>query len=295
MTHKPFILGMEGVTLTQQETELFQKHPPKGYILFKRNCHTPHQILELTASLRQISGSDCPILIDQEGGRVSRLKEPTFQEFPAPATFKTPDAVYQNARNMARQLAELGITVNCTPLADLVFDSTHAVIGDRSFGSDPHHVGLMAANVIQGHFDAHITPIIKHIPGHGRALVDSHETCPRVDTPLETLASTDFEAFIQTQSNLSPLQQENLWAMTAHIIYTDIDPLHCATQSKIVIQDIIRKTIHFKGTLISDCITMKALEGTMVERAQACFEAGCDLVLHCSGDFTEMQALLSSH
>ena len=291
----PTIVGVTSTELTQKETALFTKHAPVGFILFKRNCDTPDQVKKLIKTLHQIAGEDCPILIDQEGGRISRLKKPNFSEFPAPSTFKTPEEAYDNAVEMAKQLKNLGITINCTPLADLVFQSTHHVIGDRSFGNDPQYIGKMAAAVIKGHFDSGITPVLKHLPGHGRAIVDSHEELPIVSESTSTLINTDFKAFQETLSHLSHVQQQKLWGMTAHVVYDQIDNKNCATQSLDIIHHIIRKHIGFSGTLISDCITMKALSGNTVEKAQKCLKAGCDIVLHCSGNFEELSSLLTAH
>lgn len=288
----PAVVGVQSTSLTHQEIDLFQKMPPLGFILFKRNCETPDQIKRLVQQFKNLSGVNCPILIDQEGGRVSRLKAPHFKEFQAPSIFQTPEHAYNNALEMAHQLKELGVTVNCTPLADLVFHSTHDVIGDRSFGQDPKYIGEMAAAVIKGHFDAGITPVIKHLPGHGRAIVDSHEELPVVSDDRSTLDKTDFKAFQETLKHLSHEQRQQLWGMTAHILYSAVDCNNCATQSADIIQNIIRKHIGFHGTLISDCITMKALSGNTFEKAQKCLMAGCDIALHCSGDFDEMSVLL---
>jgi beta-N-acetylhexosaminidase len=288
----PAIVGVKSTALAQQEIDLFIQHTPAGFILFTRNCATPQQVKELIKAFQKIAGEDCHILIDQEGGRVARLKQPNFNEFLAPSTFKTPEDAYNNAVEMAYQLTDLGITINCTPLADLVFQVTHNVIGDRSFGNDPQYIGEMAAAVIKGHFDSGITPVLKHLPGHGRAIVDSHEELPVVSESKSTLIQTDFKAFQETLSHLSSPQQQALWGMTAHIVYDQIDNKNCATQSPDIIHNIIRKHIGFSGTLISDCITMKALSGSTVEKAQKCLQAGCDLVLHCSGDFDEISDLL---
>ncbi|CAO4844755.1 MAG: Beta-hexosaminidase [Holosporales bacterium] len=285
------IFGIQSTTLSTGECALFSKAQPHGIILFQRNCESVHQIKALIADIHSVCGKDTPILIDQEGGRVSRLKAPVFKEFPAPNTFESPKAVYDNAVMMAEQLLELGITVNCTPLADLCFPLTHAVIGDRSFGQDPKFVGTMAKAVIQGHLDRGITPVIKHLPGHGRALCDSHESLPIVKTPLTDLKQTDFKAF---SIALEGLDHSKIWGMTAHIVYEDIDPTHCATQSNRVIEESIRRDIGFKGPLISDCVTMKALTGTYAERVQKSLKAGCDFALHCSGNLDEMTEIYLS-
>ncbi|CAO5678590.1 MAG: Beta-hexosaminidase [Holosporales bacterium] len=285
------IFGIQSTTLSEGECALFSKAKPRGIILFQRNCVSSGQIKALVAQIHNICGKDTPILIDQEGGRVSRLKSPAFKEFPAPKTFQTPKAAYDNAVLMAEQLLELGITVNCTPLADLCFPITHAVIGDRSFGQDPKYVGEMAKAVIQGHLDTGITPIIKHLPGHGRALCDSHESLPIVKTPQDELKQTDFKAF---SIALDGLDHTKIWGMTAHIVYEDIDPTQCATQSNRVIEQCIRQDIGFKGLLISDCVTMKALTGTYADRIQKSLKAGCDFALHCSGNLDEMTEIFSA-
>lgn len=283
------IVGLASFTLTPEEEALFKAYPPYGFILFQRNCKDPEQVRNLVDHLKSITRNDVPILIDQEGGRVSRLKEPNFREFKAPSHFKTPEEVYDNAVLMAAQLKDLGVNVNCTPLADLVFASTHKVIGDRSFGDDPTYIGEMAAAVIQGHLDQGVMPVLKHLPGHGRAITDSHEELPVVSADKANLEQTDFKAFRETLTRI----KQPIWGMTAHILYSDIDPKYCATQSSTIIQEIIRDRIGFNGFLISDCLTMKALKGSYKEKAEACMNAGCDAVLHCSGNIDEMREILA--
>lgn len=285
---KKAIVGIQSLKLTEEEKRLFQKHPPAGIILFTRNCQNEKQLKDLTNEIRDVLGFNCPILIDQEGGSVSRLKKPFFEEFSAPGTFKNVKDVYDNALKMSQQLKDLGITVNCTPLVDLLFEKTHHVIGNRSFGSDPDHVSDMASAVINAHFEVGIMPIFKHLPGHGRATVDSHENLPIVCEDYEILRELDFKAFRYTLEKSIAMP----WGMTAHIVYEKIDSLKCATHSKIIIDQIIRKEIGFSGVLITDCLTMKALKGTYAERALCALENGCDFVLHCSGDFAQASEIL---
>lgn len=287
---KPVIFGISSIHLTPEEKSLFKAYCPSGIILFQRNCENPDQVKNLVDEIKNILGFDCPILIDQEGGRVSRLKEPNFKEFLAPASFENNEDVFNNAFQMAMQLKNLGINVNCTPLADLVFKETHAIIGDRSFGNDPNLVAEKAALVINAHFKAGVMPVIKHLPGHGRAVSDSHENLPIVDAFLHDLEISDFKAFKKAlgQSEYMP------WGMTAHIVYSAIDKLHCATLSKKIIKEIIREKIGFLGVLLSDCLTMKALKGSYKERAQKSLEAGCDVVLHCSGNYEEMREIIQN-
>jgi beta-N-acetylhexosaminidase len=287
---KPGIFGIASTSLTPEEKSLFKTYVPSGIILFQRNCTTPVQVKDLTLEIENILGFDCPILIDQEGGRVSRLKNPNFKEFPAPATFKTNEDIFNNAFEMATQLKDLGITVNCTPLADLIFNETHAIIGDRSFGCDPNSVAEKAALVINAHLKAGVMPVIKHLPGHGRAVADSHEDLPIVSASLQELEINDFKAFKKTLEKSDDMP----WGMTAHIIYDAIDKIYCATQSEKVIKNIVRESIGFAGILLSDCMTMKALTGPYKERAQKSLRAGCDIVLHCSGNFEEMSEILKN-
>jgi beta-N-acetylhexosaminidase len=287
---KPGIFGILSTHLQPAERELFKTYKPSGIILFQRNCQNTDQVKALTADIKKLLGFDCPILIDQEGGRVSRLKNPQFKEYSAPASFRNNEDIFENAFEMALQLKDLGINVNCTPLADLVFDETHAIIGDRSFGNDPKIVAEKAAIVINAHLKVGIMPIIKHLPGHGRAVADSHEDLPIVNASLHDLEMNDFKAFKEAlqKSEMMP------WGMTAHIIYNAVDEQHCATQSRKVINDIIRKAIGFSGILLSDCLTMKALKGSYKDRAQKSLEAGCDIILHCSGNLFEMEEILQN-
>ncbi len=285
---KPVIVGLSGYTVTPEEEALFKEHQPAGFILFLRNCKTATQVKSLTTHLQQITHNpNIPVLIDQEGGRVQRLP---WRDDPSAACFvKSNDAnaCYNNAITMASALKELGINVNCTPVLDLTVDGADPIIGDRVFGHCTDSIEFMAKTVIDGHLEAKVLPVIKHIPGHGRATVDSHKALPIVDTPLQELKETDFKPFKRLAKN-SPL------GMTAHIVYTAIDSKNPATFSKTVIEDIIRDYMGFEGLLMSDDLNMHALSGTMAERAQKCLEAGCDLALHCSGDYNEMAEIFAA-
>lgn len=287
------IFGCEGLALSEQETAFFKQVNPLGFILFARNIDHPEQVKALVASLRETVGWNCPILIDQEGGRVARLRPPHWRKYPAVEQFanlykqgkqeEAKEAVYYNYRMLGDELFALGINVDCAPVMDLRFEGAHDIIGDRSFGECPKQVAELAEQNAKGLLDSGVLPIIKHIPGHGRALVDSHEDLPRVDASLETLQQTDFASFKQLASH-------PWWAMTAHIVYEAIDDALPATQSTKVIR-LIREEIGFDGFLISDDLSMKALGGTYEERASKSLAAGCDAVLHCNGDMKEMQAV----
>lgn len=287
------IYGFEGYTLTADERAFFKESNPYGYILFKRNCQTPEQLRALTDSLRELSGRDeLPILIDQEGGRVARLTTPEWEEIPPAGVFddlvqkanlsKAERAVYLQARIIAKQLFDAGITVNCAPLADVPVAGSHDIIGDRAFGKTPQQVSKLARQQSEGLLDGGVLPVLKHIPGHGRATADSHEDLPVVDTPLADLEQTDFIPFKKLAD--IPL------GMTAHILYTALDNTHIATQSQTIIR-YIRETIGFDGLLMSDDLSMKAMQGSFTERAEKTLAAGCDLVLHCNGKMEEMVAV----
>lgn len=285
------IFGFSGTALTADERDFFRDVQPYGYIVFARNIDTPDQVKRLTAELRELAGGEAlPILIDQEGGRVARLRPPHWRKSPSAAelvaeAMSVEDArqrVYLNARLLADELRELGITVNCAPVADIPVAGADAIISDRAYGTDAETVATLAAEMARGLTDSGVLPVVKHIPGHGRATVDSHHALPVVDAPLEVLQQTDFAPF----KALAHLP----YAMTAHIIYTAIDPDHCATMSPAVIQ-IVREQIGFKGLLMTDDLSMNALSGDFAERTRAALAAGCDLILHCNGDMVEMQAI----
>lgn len=285
---KAVILGLKGYELSDDERKFFTLEKPLGFILFKRNIETPVQVKKLVRQLKECVGWDCPILIDQEGGRVARLKPPHWRNSPPAKVFadlalKNTDsaleAIYMNARLIGEELHGIGVNVDCAPVCDLLFEDAHDIVGDRSFGTNPEKVAQFARQMAMGLADSGVLPIMKHIPGHGRAHVDSHESLPIVDTPLAELRKTDFLVF-EKLANIP-------WAMTAHITYTAIDSENPATLSKKVIR-IIRDDIGFSGILISDDLSMKALKGNFAELAQASLKAGCDLVLHCNGEMEEM-------
>jgi beta-N-acetylhexosaminidase len=287
------IYGCAGTSLLDEERAFFANINPLGFILFARNCEDPEQVTTLVNDLRAAVGrEDAPVLIDQEGGRVQRLTEPHWVTRPAQGKFaelaqthegRAKSACEANARLIAHDLMTLGINVDCLPLLDVPVPDAHDIIGDRAFGADPEMVAMLGKAVISGLMNGGVTPIIKHIPGHGRANVDSHEGLPIVTTSLDELRATDFAPFVAL--NDAP------WAMTAHVVYNAIDPDAPATLSKAVINDVIRGEIGFDGLLISDDVSMHALTDKMGDRAVKSLAAGCDVILHCNGDMGEMLAL----
>lgn len=289
MTPRAFICGCSGLRLTAAEKSFFADARPWGLILFGRNVEDPAQVSALVDDFRQIVGWPAPVLIDQEGGRVQRLKPPHWRCFPPPARI---GALYRRdaaagleaarlaARLIGSDLIRLGINVDCAPLLDLSFPETHEVIGDRAFGGNPQDVAALGRAACEGFMERGVLPVIKHIPGHGRACADSHLELPVVDTDAATLHASDFEPFRQLAD--MPL------AMTAHIVFTALDAERPATLSAGIIEQVIRREIGFDGLLMSDDVSMKALSGTIGERCQGLFAAGCDLALHCNGDAAEM-------
>lgn len=290
------IFGCAGLTLSDAEKEFFKKVNPVGFILFARNIDTPEQVKALVASLRDAVGrKDAPVLIDQEGGRVQRLKPPHWEDHPAGEVFgrlyeadpsQAMDAAHMNARLIGRELKELGIDVDCLPLLDVPVDNAHDVIGDRAFSKDPRAVADLGLAVCEGLLSEGIMPIVKHMPGHGRAFADSHFNLPVVSTGLVDLERNDFEPFKRLAS--AP------WGMTAHIVYSAIDQQKPASLSKKVIGDIIRGYIGFKGFLVCDDMSMKALKGSLADLTTEALDAGCDAVLHCNGKMEEMQEIAST-
>ena len=276
----PLIVDCKGARLTPEEKALFKEIDPYGFILFGRNCETPSQIKTLTDEMREVTGRDnTPILIDQEGGRVARLKPPHWPLFPSAQKLSQAKgdslrAVYLNARLIALELAAVGITVNCAPLADIPVPGAHDIIGDRAYGNTAQTVISHARAMANGLMDGGIVPVLKHIPGHGRAMADSHESLPVVTTSLAELEATDFMPF----KALNDLPM----GMTAHVIYTALDPDHMATLSEKVIH-YIREDMGFHHLLMSDALWMKSMQGTYAERALGALNAGCDVVLHCNG------------
>lgn len=291
MSTRAFITGVSGTELTAAEREFIRSERPWGFILFKRNVETPAQVAALVAELRAIVGAaDAPILIDQEGGRVQRLGPPHWPVYPPGAVFSTLydtdsalglTAARLSARLIAADLADLGITVDCLPLADVPVPGADAVIGNRAYGTSPDKVAAIARAVTEGLEQGGVLPVLKHIPGHGRATADTHFKLPTVDTGRDELERTDFAAF-------KPLADLPM-AMTAHVVFSAVDPAHPATTSATMIADVIRGAIGFQGLLMSDDVSMNALAGTIAERTRAIFAAGCDMALHCNGNIEEMR------
>ncbi len=287
------ILGCAGLVLGAEETDFMAETDPLGFILFARNCAEPDQVRGLVSQLRSAVGrSDAPVLIDQEGGRVARLVPPHWRAAPAARRFaelartdpeKAPEAARLNARMIAAELLALGISVNCAPVLDIPIAGADPIIGDRAAGGDPGSAARLGRAACEGFLAGGIQPVIKHIPGHGRAAVDSHKALPRVDASLAELERTDFAPF----RALADMP----WAMTAHVVYAAIDEDLPATLSPRVIAEIIRGPIGFDGVLLSDDLSMQALSGTLGERAEAAIEAGCDVVLHCNGEIAEMREI----
>ena len=291
----PAVLGCAGLTLSADEKSFFRDANPLGFILFARNCETPDQVRALVNALRDSVGrTEAPVFIDQEGGRVARLTPPHWRAAPAPAVFaamaersleRAIEAAKLNAHMMATELLELGITVDCTPVLDLPQPGADPIIGDRALGVDPKMISLLGCAVCDGMMAGGVLPVIKHIPGHGRATADSHKVLPIVETDLDELRKSDFAPF--------RVLQNMPWAMTAHVQYTCLDSQSPATTSKTIINDIIRGEIGYRGVLLSDDLAMKALSGTMSERTTASLDAGCDIALHCNGERPEMEAIMN--
>jgi len=284
------ILGCAGLELTDWERDFFTDLNPLGFILFARNIEDPYQVQALCDDLRScVSHPDVPILIDQEGGRVARLRPPHWREAPTAAkigelaVFNLEmglEAAHLNARLFASELLNLGINVDCAPVLDIPVEGADPIISDRAYAPHPELAAVMGRAACRGFMAGGVLPVIKHIPGHGRALVDSHKALPVVDTAFDILDSVDFRPFVELA--------DMPWAMTAHIVYSDIDQFAPATMSPRLIEDVIRHHIGFNGVLISDDLSMHALEGDFSARAEAALDAGCDLVLHCNGDKEEM-------
>jgi beta-N-acetylhexosaminidase len=291
MSSRAFITGVSGLELSAAEREFIRGERPWGFILFKRNVETPDQVSALVEELRTCLGeADAPVLIDQEGGRVARLGPPHWPVYPPGAAF---GALYDldpalglqaarlSSRLIAADLIDLGITVDCLPLADVPVAGANAVIGNRAYGTEPAKVAAIARAVTGGLEQGGVLPVLKHIPGHGRATADSHFRLPTIDTPREELERTDFAAF-------RPLADLPM-AMTAHVVFSALDPAQPATTSATIIRQVIRGQIGFQGLLMSDDVSMNALAGSIAERTRAIVNAGCDMVLHCNGKLNEMR------
>jgi beta-N-acetylhexosaminidase len=289
---RAFITGIAGPALTAEESAFLSQAQPWGLIVFSRNIAGPEPLRRLLGEFRNTVGRDAPILVDQEGGRVQRLGPPHWPSYPPGAAYgalydrdraKGLAAARLGARLIASDLAELGIDVDCLPIADVPVAGADAVIGDRAYGTEPAKVAAIAGAIAQGLAEGGVLPVLKHIPGHGRATADSHQKLPVVDTDRATLEATDFAAF-------RPLAALPL-AMTAHVVFSAIDPVAPATTSARIVGGVIRDSIGFQGLLMSDDISMDALSGSLAERAGAALAAGCDMVLHCNGNLTEMRAV----
>ncbi len=293
------IFSLSGVALTDAERSIFTQSNPFGFILFKRNCENPEQLKALVDDLKNVVGRDCPVLIDQEGGRVQRLRPPHWRNF---SPMKHFGDLYDQDKNqaleelrfetlrLAEELVDIGVNVNCAPVLDLMFDGAHDIIGDRAFSSDPNVVARLGLSVCRHYLNAGITPIIKHIPGHGRAFSDSHLELPYVDVPYNDLSELDFAPFrALSASNVGRC----VWAMTAHILYKAIDDDLPVSVSETAIKDVIREDIGFEGILIGDDLDMKALDayGSASEKALKSLNAGCDLALYCAGEAEKMEEL----
>jgi len=292
MAARAVITSVPGLSLSAEARAFLHESDPWGFILFGYNIDTPAQVRALVAELRDAVGRNAPVLIDQEGGRVQRLKAPHWPAYPPGAFY---GAVYDRdraaglaaaklgARLIAHDLFELGIDVDCLPIADVPVSEADPVIGNRAYGMRADKVAAIGAAVAEGLIDGGVLPVLKHIPGHGRATADSHHKLPVVAADRATLESSDFAAF-------RPLAKLPL-GMTAHVVFSAIDALAPATTSGTMVHEVIRKALGFDGLLMTDDISMKALSGTLAERSRASLAAGCDVVLHCNGTLDEMRAV----
>jgi len=296
MTASACILGCAGTRLTVEERAFFRDADPWGFILFKRNVENPAQVRALVEDLRASVGrADAPVLIDQEGGRVQRLGPPHWRRYPPGRAYGAlagndpllrREITRLGARLLAHDLADLGITVDCVPVLDVPQPGAHDIIGDRAYGQTVEEVALLGRAAAEGLIAGGVLPVIKHIPGHGRAKADSHMELPVVEATLEELDARDFAPF----RVLSDMPM----AMSAHVVYTAVDPRRPATTSRTAIRQVIRGAIGFDGLLMTDDLSMKALKGDFAGRARAALAAGCDVVLHCNGDLAEMKAVMSA-
>lgn len=296
MGTKAFTAGCLGLSLTADEIAFYRDERPWGFILFLRNIDNPGQVQDLCASMRNAVGNpDAPILIDQEGGRVQRFRPPHWAKYPPAGKLaeiyrtnpeKGERAVWLQSRLLAFDLLKLGVTINCLPVLDVLIPSAHDAIGDRSYGQDPKMVTKLGRAACDGLLAGGVMPVIKHMPGQGRSRLDSHLELPVVEATLAELEATDFVPF-KALSDIS-------MAMTAHIVYQDIDPNNPATTSSTLISQIIRKKIGFDGLLMSDDVSMNALSGDCGQRCKAVFGAGCDIVLHCNGKMDEMRLVAAN-
>jgi beta-N-acetylhexosaminidase len=293
MAARAFITGLSGLLLTANERAFLREAKPWGLILFARNIQDPAQVSRFVKEfLDAVGRADAPVLVDQEGGRVQRLGPPHWPKYPHGIEYgdlydrdreRGLRAAWLGARLIASDLIALGINVDCLPLADVPVPGADKVIGDRAYGDNPAKVAAIAAAIAQGLKDGAVLPVLKHIPGHGRAGSDSHKELPVVKTARAELEATDFAAF-------RPLNRLPL-GMTAHVVFTAFDPVLPVTTSATMIREVIRGFIGFDGLLMGDDVSMEALKGPIGERARASIAAGCDMVLHCNGNLREMQAV----
>jgi beta-N-acetylhexosaminidase len=290
MQARAFITGLAGPAITPEERAFFRDARPWGLILFKRNVETPQQVTELTRSFRELVGDEAPVLIDQEGGRVQRMGPPHWPAYPPGAAYgrlyerdpgKGLEAARLGARLMAEDLIQVGVTVDCLPVADVPVPGADAVIGDRAYGDNPRKVAALAGAAAAGLMAGGVLPVLKHIPGHGRATADSHAALPVVTATRAELETSDFAAFRELAG--LPL------AMSAHVVFSAIDAVSPATTSATMIGKVIREEIGFQGLLMTDDLSMGALSGSLRERTRAALAAGCDMALHCNGRLAEMR------
>jgi len=292
MAARAFITGLAGLSVSANERAFLRDAQPWGAIIFKRNVSAPEQVEELVQCFRDIVGWEAPVLVDQEGGRVQRLGPPHWPAYPPGARYgemydREPAVGLAAARLaghlIAADLKSLGIDVDCLPIADVPVAGGDPVIGDRAYGSEPGKVAAIGKAIAEGLQAGGVLPVLKHLPGHGRATTDSHHKLPMVDADRPTLERTDFAAF-------RPLAGLPL-GMTAHVVFSAIDPIAPATTSVTIVRQVIRGFIGFQGLLMSDDVSMNALSGTIAERSRDALAAGCDVVLHCNGDMKEMSAV----
>ncbi len=294
---RAFICGLSGPALTDGERDFLARTRPAGLIIFARNVKTPDQVRRLIADAKEAAGGDGRrlVMVDQEGGRVQRLREPHWPRYPAARAFskmglddraKAKEAAFLCARLLAHDLHELGFNTTCAPVLDVPVPGADNIIGDRAYAEDAETVIALGGAVAEGLSAGGILPVMKHIPGHGRAMADSHLALPVVDAPLAELDAHDFAPFRALRR--LPV------AMTAHVVFTAVDPSAPVTVSAKAISEAIRGSIGFDGLLMSDDLGMRALSGSLADRARACFSAGCDLALHCSGDMEEMAAVAAA-
>jgi beta-N-acetylhexosaminidase len=279
---KPAIIGISGKAMTRDERHLLRDHAPRGVILFSRNIEDPAQLSDLNAEIKSLLPSDAILMVDQEGGRVARLRPPHWQALPPVGRLRTAEQAYAHGKALGAMVRKAGFTMTAAPVLDLSIEGANGIIGDRAITGGPTQVALLGGEMARGIMNEGILPVMKHIPGHGRALLDSHLALPHVTVNDED----DHLPFIR--NNKLP------WAMTAHIVYKQWDREHPCTLSRIVIETIIRGKIGFAGQLMSDDLAMHAISGTPRERALAALAAGCDVALYCPGDFDGNRQILEA-